>query len=67
VGDLIPTHGFASFKFIPGTGDQMVLAIKSVETEETTETYIMAFDLNGNILLPETKFADKKYEGIEFI
>jgi soluble calcium-activated nucleotidase 1 len=67
IGDLIPTHGFASFKFVPGTGDQIILAIKSVESGNVTQTYIMAFDLKGNILLPETKFADRKYEGIEFI
>jgi len=67
IGDLIPTHGFASFKFVPGTGDQVLVAIKSVEAEDKTESYIMAFDLKGNVLLPETKFADQKYEGIEFI
>ncbi len=52
---------------MPGTGDQIILAIKSVESGNVTQTYIMAFDLKGNILLPETKFADRKYEGIEFI
>ncbi len=45
----------------------MIVAIKCVESDDKTETYIMAFDLKGNVLLPETKFADKKYEGIEFI
>jgi len=67
VGDLIPTHGFASMKFIPNTGDQLVVALKSVESDGVLETYIMAFDLSGNILLAETKFADKKYDGIEFL
>jgi hypothetical protein len=27
----------------------------------------MGFDITGKILLPETKIADKKYEGFEFI
>jgi len=67
IGELSPTHGFASFKFIPGTGDQSIVAIKTVEDGETAETYIMAFDLRGNILLEETKFADEKYESIEFL
>jgi len=47
----------------------MVVALKCVEVKETNTqmTYIMAFDLQGNILLPETKVDDHKYEGIEFI
>jgi hypothetical protein len=32
-----------------------------------TATYIMGFDITGKILLPETKIADEKYEGFEFI
>jgi hypothetical protein len=27
----------------------------------------MGFDIAGKILLPETKIADQKYEGFEFI
>jgi hypothetical protein len=27
----------------------------------------MGFDITGKILLPETKIADAKYEGFEFI
>lgn len=69
MGQLVATHGFSSFKWIPGTNDQMVVALKCVEVKETNTqmTYIMAFDLQGNILLPETKVDDHKYEGIEFI
>jgi len=67
VGELIPTHGFASIKFIPNTGDNLILAIKSVEAEGVTETYIMAFDINGNVVMDETLFAEDKYEGLEFL
>jgi len=67
VGEVIPTHGFSSFKFIPGTQDKLVIALKSEEIEGKTATYIMVFDIEGNILLPETKVGDHKYEGIEFL
>lgn len=37
VGTLIPTHGFSSFKFVPHRHHEIV-ALKSVETEDTVET-----------------------------
>jgi soluble calcium-activated nucleotidase 1 len=67
IGALVPSHGFASFKFIPGTDNQMIVALKSLETQDMAETYIMAFDLQGNVLMEETKFADQKFEGVEFL
>ncbi|XP_041673324.1 soluble calcium-activated nucleotidase 1 isoform X2 [Cheilinus undulatus] len=67
VGELNPTHGFSSFKFVPNTDDQIVLALKSEEDAGKIATYIMAFTLDGRILLPETKIGDVKYEGLEFI
>ncbi|XP_028311912.1 soluble calcium-activated nucleotidase 1 isoform X2 [Gouania willdenowi] len=67
VGPLNPTHGFSSFKFVPNTDDQIILALKSEEDAGKIATYIMAFTLDGRILLPETKIGDVKYEGVEFI
>ncbi|ELW68245.1 Soluble calcium-activated nucleotidase 1 [Tupaia chinensis] len=67
VGELVPTHGFSSFKFIPNTDDQIIVALKSEEDSGQVATYIMAFTLDGRLLLPETKIASVKYEGIEFI
>jgi len=67
VGNIIPTHGFSSFKFIPGSSDKVIIALRSEENKGATATYIMGFDITGKILLPETKIADKKYEGFEFI
>ncbi|XP_072568024.1 soluble calcium-activated nucleotidase 1b isoform X2 [Paramormyrops kingsleyae] len=67
VGPLLPTHGFSSFKFVPGTNDQLVLALKSEEDAGKVGTYITAFTLDGRILLPETKIGNVKYEGLEFI
>ncbi|XP_007246168.3 soluble calcium-activated nucleotidase 1b isoform X2 [Astyanax mexicanus] len=67
VGPLLPTHGFSSFRFVPNTDDEIVLALKSEEDAGTIATYITAFTMDGRILLPETKIGDVKYEGVEFI
>ena len=65
---MIPTHGFSSFKFLPGTNDVIIVALKSEEDRGKISTYIIAFNIDGKILLPETKIDDaNKYEGIEFI
>jgi soluble calcium-activated nucleotidase 1 len=61
------SHGFSSFKFIPGTKDHVILALKSEELEGKIATYVMVFDLDGKILHPETKLGDLKYEGVEFV
>ncbi|XP_055849503.1 apyrase [Episyrphus balteatus] len=63
-----PTHGFSSFKFIPGCDDKYILAIKSEELNGKTSTFITVFDIEGNVLYPEQRIpTDFKYEGIEFI
>jgi len=67
VGDVVPSRGFSSFKWIPGTDDQLVVALKTVECGDVSETYLLAFDMQGKIIVPETKIADQKYEGIEFV
>ncbi|XP_054865759.1 soluble calcium-activated nucleotidase 1b isoform X1 [Amphiprion ocellaris] len=67
VGPLNPTHGFSSFKFVPDTDDQIILALKSEEDAGRIATYIIAFTLDGQVLMPETEIGDVKYEGLEFI
>ena len=67
IGDLNLTHGFSSFKFIPGTEDRLFVALKTEEDRGTIRSYITAFDLNGKQLLEETLIGDNKFEGIEFI
>lgn len=67
IGDVYPSHGFSSFKFIPGSEDEVIIAIKSEELKGTVSSYAMAFKINGKILMSETKIGDIKFEGIEFI
>lgn len=44
-----------------------MVALKSEEVEGVVATYITVLTMQGAILLPETKFADTKFEGIEFV
>ncbi|CAI7997188.1 Soluble calcium-activated nucleotidase 1 [Geodia barretti] len=67
IGPLNNVHGFSSFKFLPGSRDSVIVALKSEENRGTIATYITAFDLSGKTLMAEQKIADVKLEGIEFI
>ncbi|XP_051851426.1 soluble calcium-activated nucleotidase 1 isoform X1 [Antechinus flavipes] len=58
IGEVTPTHGFSSFKFIPNTDDQIIVALKSEEDNGKIATYIMAFTLDGHFLLPETRIGN---------
>ncbi|XP_014771650.1 soluble calcium-activated nucleotidase 1 [Octopus bimaculoides] len=64
---LNPTHGYSSFKFVPGTHDTVIIALKSEEDNGNIASYIQSFNINGNVLLAETKIGNQKFEGIEFI
>ncbi|XP_046574048.1 soluble calcium-activated nucleotidase 1-like [Haliotis rubra] len=67
IGQESPTHGFSSFKFVPGTDDLVVVALKSEEDRGKVASYILVFNIYGKILLPEQIIGNVKYEGIEFI
>jgi len=66
IGPLIPTHGFSSFAFVPFRENELV-ALKTEESDGTIATYITVFNLDGEILLKETKIGDVKFEGVEFL
>lgn len=62
------THGFSSFKFIPGTDDRIIVALKTEELNGKTTTFITAFDIYGKTLYAEQHIeTELKYEGFEFI
>jgi len=67
IGKVIPERGFSSFKFVPGTLDTVIAAIKTKEVNGTTATFITVFTVKGLIIYPETLVSDKKFEGLEFI
>lgn len=63
-----PTHGFSSFKFIPGTEDRIIVALKTEELNGKTTTFVTCFDVYGKTLYSEKHIeTDLKYEGFEFI
>jgi len=66
IGPAIPTHGFSSFVFVPFRENEVV-ALKTEEVDGEIATYLTVFNLNGHILLEETKIGDVKFEGIEFL
>ena len=58
---------FSSFRFIPGTDDELIVALKTEEDKGTIRSYIMAFDIKGKIIMEERLIGPNKFEGIEFI
>lgn len=68
VGELKPTRGFSSFKFLPASHDSIIIALKTEELSGSTSTYVTVFDIKGNVLLEDEKIqTEYKYEGFEFI
>jgi soluble calcium-activated nucleotidase 1 len=69
VGTLIPSHGFSSFKFIPGSEDRVIVALKSEEDGGHINSYVTVFTVDGKVLLKEQLIEGGKikFEGIEFI
>jgi len=67
LASLKPTHGFSSFKFVPGTDDRVIVALQTEELNGKTSTYITAFTTTGNMLMDQLKLdTEYKYEGFEF-
>lgn len=63
-----PTHGFSSFKFLPTSGDQVIVALSTEELNGKTSSFISAFNVDGEMLMPETRIpTEYKFEGLEFI
>jgi len=74
VGTVEPTRGFASFKFVPGTDDNVAMALKSVEMggyngkDETVQTYVTFFEVDtGKVLMDDQLIENQKYEGLVFV
>ncbi|KDO18889.1 hypothetical protein SPRG_15841 [Saprolegnia parasitica CBS 223.65] len=71
VGVLVPERGYASFKFVPGTNDSVIAALKSVEDNVagTQATYLSVIDVaTGSVLLPDTEVPGRsKFEGLVFL
>uniref|UniRef100_F6JY49 35.7 kDa salivary apyrase n=1 Tax=Phlebotomus tobbi TaxID=33402 RepID=F6JY49_9DIPT len=58
--------GFSSFKFIPGTKNNDIFALKTIERNGKIATHGIVIDINGKVLMPERRIIDDKYEGLVF-
>lgn len=68
VGPVNVQRGFSSFKFLPGSEDTIIVALKTYEDDNSFQTYITAFNINGTVYLPDTCLSNvTKFEGVEFL
>ncbi|VDO66025.1 unnamed protein product [Heligmosomoides polygyrus] len=69
VGPLTdPSKGHSAFQFVPGTNDEIIVALKTRESGGTTSSFITVFDITGKIILSDQQLAgNHKFEGLYFI
>lgn len=68
IGIFNEIRGYSSFKFIPYTHDQLIVALKTEEDSSRISSYLTVLNLDGSILLKDTIVSTKlKFEGVEFI
>lgn len=69
-------RGFSTAKFVPGTGDRIIMALRTTEIENSlqsgqgreTATFLTAFEIpSGNLVIQEQSFTSKKFEGLVFL
>ncbi len=66
IGERVSERGVSSLKAIPGHPEELV-ALKSVECGDVTETYAFCFDLEGRMLSGEVYLGAYKCEGVEIV
>ena len=54
----ITLAGFSTFKFVPGTRDHDIVALKTLEHNDDIQTYITVFNLEGQVLLDATLISE---------
>uniref|UniRef100_A0A0K0EA77 Apyrase n=1 Tax=Strongyloides stercoralis TaxID=6248 RepID=A0A0K0EA77_STRER len=69
IGDYYEKQGFSAFQFVPETNDEVIIALKTSETDsDGVSSYIMVFNINGKVLYGPRQIPGKfKMEGIEFL
>lgn len=76
IGKHEPHRGFSAFQFIPGTNDEIIVALKTAEVpanpakpfeDKIFTTWITIFKIDGTVILDDLELdGGVKYEGIEF-
>nr|ABI20147.1 35.8 kDa salivary protein [Phlebotomus duboscqi] len=59
-----PAAGFSSFKFLPDSDDQILIALKTIEKNGKTATYLTVIDITGKVLMSDKIVNKDKFEGI---
>lgn len=68
VGQIVATRGYSSFKFVPGTKESVIVALKTEEDQGETRSFVSVLDIEGNVLVKDIQISSNlKYEGIEFV
>jgi soluble calcium-activated nucleotidase 1 len=70
VGVAEPLKGFSSAKFVPGSNEQVLVALKTEEVaaDKHLASYITVLSMDGRVLMPDTPVPGRfKFEGLEFI
>jgi len=61
-------HGFSSFKFIPGTQDNLLLGLKTNEVGDDVSSYAVVVEVpTGKVIMDEQLIMNEKFEGVEFL
>ena len=69
-----PHRGVSGFAFVPESHEQALLVLTTEESHPDANSpgffvrsYISVLDREGRVLLEDQKFADIKYEGVDFV
>ncbi|RCN40111.1 Apyrase [Ancylostoma caninum] len=64
-----PERGFSAFAFVPGTNDNVIVALKSKGMDgKAPESFVTVFDIRGQIMMEDQKLGNNyKFEGIFFL
>ncbi|GJQ14454.1 hypothetical protein GpartN1_g6245.t1 [Galdieria partita] len=68
--ELEEEKGFSSARFVPGSKETLICALRTIEHEEKRvyATYMTIFSVeSGSVVLPDILIGNQKYEGIEFL
>eukprot|EP01083_Nonionella_stella_P117028 348228_1 len=57
--------GFSAAQFVPGTKDQVIIGVRSLETAKGISSSLCVFGIDGNVFVDEHGFkGNRKYEGL---
>jgi len=68
LGDLNKNFGFVGLRYIPGTNNQLVLALKTgLDKQGNQLSTLVVYNQAGMVVMPEITVAEGIYSGVEFL